>query len=478
MNKFAICVVFALSLLFVCFQVSAQTPIFSTRVNEALKKQIDPVTGYWTKIIFSDSSELTTSFSTSAGLAAALSDETGTELSVFNRGPSLVGNPTIDSDYAADRMVNGDFGTSTGWTVGSGWAISGGVATHTGGGGTATLSRADIVGTVGNLERLKITISGRTAGTITLGIGGQTSMTLSTNTVHTFYTKSVTTGGYIITPTSTFDGSLDLAIVQAQTNGLLTLDGGITVNNGQLTVPQGSSTYPGITFANSINGKVGIYTDGNNVFYNSGTVVPAAVIGVNFALYSDLAGIYIGANSDAVLLRNSPNFLEMRKTTNPQYLRLDGSYTDGNNYKGLKIGGDGVFLIDQQGTGISNVPFVFNQNSSVTGKAVDFQVGGTTTVYWDNKGKAFWGTVGDSTGTPGNATLNTVTGKSAIAAGQTTMTLTNSNIASTSLIDITPLDIDATATTWKYSVDSGGVGTVTVNAAATATWKFSWKVCN
>ena len=156
------------------------------------------------------------------------------------------------------------------------------------------------------------------------------------------------------------------------------------------------------------------------------------------------------------------------------------AYTDASNYSNLKLYSDSSgynFKADQLGTGIANRPFIFNQDSAVTGKAWDFQVNGTSKIYWDASGKSFHGTVGDSTGTPGNATLNTVTGKSAIAAASNNMTLTNSNIAATSLLHITPLDIDVTAMTWKYSV-AAGVGTVTVNAAATANLRFSWHVIN
>ncbi len=415
----------------------------------------------------------------SAGLASALSDETGTGLSVFSTTPSLSGNPTIDSAYAADRMINGDFGTSTGWTVGAGWAISGGVATHTGGGGTATLSRSDIVGVVGQLERLIITISGRTAGTITLGIGGQTSITLSTNAVQTVYLKSTTTGAYTITPTTTFDGSVGVSIVQAQTNGVLTNDGGITINNGQLIVGRGSTVYPSILFKDSA--ILGFFSNvSGRITIDVGGSIAHEWSSISYDILSNTGLLRFGASNDVVLTRNTTDFLEMRRATNNQTFGVDETYTDASNLSRLEISATSSgykITANQQGTGIGNKPFIFNQNSSIAGKCFDLQVGGTSTVYWDNKGKAFWGTVGDSSGSPGNATLNTVTGKSAIAAGQTTMTLTNSNIASTSLIDITPLDIDATATTWKYSVGSG-VGTVTVNLAATSTWKFSWKVCN
>lgn len=126
-------------------------------------------------------------------------------------------------------------------------------------------------------------------------------------------------------------------------------------------------------------------------------------------------------------------------------------------------------------------------------------------------GRIYTGAVGDSTGTPGIATLNAVSGKSAIAAGAIiaqfikyaiwlsknpdfiryilpllyckfielsySCTITNSNAAASSLVFITPLDIDSTLTTWK-AVPAGGNFTVTGNGTATANWKFQWCVIN
>ena len=556
MNKYITHGLFALSL-FITGNLYAQTPLNSTKVNEALKQQLD-ADGHWTKIIFSDLTEQTTasagganvvgtstsvdseialfsgttgkvikratatgiitgtsgvigSFSTSAGLAAALSDETGTGLSVFNITPSFSGNPTINSDYAANRVANGTFNTDlTGWS-GANWTWDASGAVIHASGATTALTQAGTVGVVGQKEKITFTIGGTPASTVTVGIGGQTSSTFNTTGTKTVYLTSTTTSALAFTPATGFTGTIDNVTVQAQTNGLLTVDGGITVNNGQVLTKKGSATLPVYSFYD--NPTAGMYYDepntGVRIAINSATTGVLFSAGTTY-LYSQQIGI---GGGDIFLQRNSANFHEWRNGTNVQYGRLDGSYTDGSNLWGLKLGGDGSISMDMLGTGLgathpitftnslvqasgnesaykfnyttnkaagNDTGLVINQtdtSSPGTSILIDAQVGGTSTFNINNSGKAFWGTVGDSTGTPGNATLNTVTGKSAIAAGQTTMALTNSNIASTSIIDITPLDIDTTATTWKYSVETG-VGTVTVNAAATATWKFSWKVCN
>ena len=87
-------------------------------------------------------------------------------------------------------------------------------------------------------------------------------------------------------------------------------------------------------------------------------------------------------------------------------------------------------------------------------------------------------TKGDSTGAPGNATLNTPQGQSAIAAAATACTITSNLCTSaTTNVFVTPLDNDATLTSFKV-VATNGSFTVTGNAAATATWKFAWLVVN
>lgn len=86
-------------------------------------------------------------------------------------------------------------------------------------------------------------------------------------------------------------------------------------------------------------------------------------------------------------------------------------------------------------------------------------------------------TAGDSSASPGDATLNNAAGKSAIAAGASAAVITSSKVSSTSIILVTPLDNDTTLTRFK-AVPASGSFTVTGNANATATWKFQWFVVN
>jgi hypothetical protein len=81
----------------------------------------------------------------------------------------------------------------------------------------------------------------------------------------------------------------------------------------------------------------------------------------------------------------------------------------------------------------------------------------------------------DSTGTPGAATINKPTGKSAIAAGASSVVITNSLVTAASRVIITPHARDATCKE-IIAVPAAGFFTVSGTANATAALPFSWQV--
>lgn len=80
----------------------------------------------------------------------------------------------------------------------------------------------------------------------------------------------------------------------------------------------------------------------------------------------------------------------------------------------------------------------------------------------------------DSSGTPGNVTNNSGSGRAAIAAAATTVVVTSSAVAATDHVFIQPRAI-GTPTLWSV-VTAAGSFTVTVNVAAGATWPFDFVV--
>jgi hypothetical protein len=84
----------------------------------------------------------------------------------------------------------------------------------------------------------------------------------------------------------------------------------------------------------------------------------------------------------------------------------------------------------------------------------------------------------DSSGTPGNVTNNSMSGRAAFAAAGTAVVVTNSQVTTTSEIFIQLRTADATLTIARVTAQAAGSFTVTGNAAATAIAAFSFLVTN
>lgn len=135
-------------------------------------------------------------------------------------GEGAAGASSIEVRFcslSSNLVLNGDFAVATGWTAGSGWTIAGGVATHTV--GTATLYQEfpDIKLRQDSLlyayaipYQVIYTVSGRTVGDITVGLGSGSGTARSSNATFTeiiFCTGAAPTLSF--TPSNDFDGSID-----------------------------------------------------------------------------------------------------------------------------------------------------------------------------------------------------------------------------------------------------------------------------
>lgn len=110
--------------------------------------------------------------------------------------------------YDGDELI-----TSAGWTVTAGWTESpDDTFTHTS--GITTLSHSATV-VSGTKYRLSWTVTGRTAGSFTVAIGGQSQ---ATNTATgTLDITASNTSALVITPTTDFDGVISLVSAKALT---------------------------------------------------------------------------------------------------------------------------------------------------------------------------------------------------------------------------------------------------------------------
>lgn len=84
----------------------------------------------------------------------------------------------------------------------------------------------------------------------------------------------------------------------------------------------------------------------------------------------------------------------------------------------------------------------------------------------------------DSSGTPGNATINNLSGRAAFAAAASTVVITNSLVTAASKVFVSLGGSDATLTGPVRVTPAAGSFTVTGNAAATGTTVFDFLVVN
>jgi len=167
-------------------------------------------------------------------------------------------NATMTDGYGPDVVTNGDFASDSGWDKGTGWTISGGVATHSGGtDGNLNNTGYTVSAPSNKTVTITYTISGHTAGSVRVGLAGGNAQLLTFKAANGTYTESVTnTGGnlYVRFQTAGFLGSIDNVSVRQspalkwRPHNILTHSGDLTnagwINNG-LTVTTGQNDFEG-----------------------------------------------------------------------------------------------------------------------------------------------------------------------------------------------------------------------------------------
>ena len=138
------------------------------------------------------------------------------ELDVRVSGTTVLGVAGFQGQRARtlglDVVINGGFDTDSDWSLGTGWSISGGVATHAAG-FNGNLQQSGIM-TKGQTYKGSIVVSGMTAGTVTFTFGASTpSLIISANGSYTI--EGPVDGTNInIFANAAFDGSVDNVICQ------------------------------------------------------------------------------------------------------------------------------------------------------------------------------------------------------------------------------------------------------------------------
>lgn len=135
--------------------------------------------------------------------------------------PILRGTPV-----GGNIVTNGDFASETGWTLGTGWAIGSGTlnATAVTTGQSAEFAGAGVVS--GNVYRIRYTISGYTAGGVSIFLGTAGAARSANGTYEEYLTATASGAATFIRRTSNFTGSIDNVEI-------------VNVSAGQVTAPYG-----------------------------------------------------------------------------------------------------------------------------------------------------------------------------------------------------------------------------------------------
>lgn len=116
---------------------------------------------------------------------------------------SIKGNSATDLPAYSSELL-----TSAGWTVTSGWTESpDDIFTHTSGGGTTSITHSATI-TNGAKYQIGWTITGRTTGSVTISVGGESSG--SQTATGTWGPTAGSTAAFTITPTTDFNGTISL----------------------------------------------------------------------------------------------------------------------------------------------------------------------------------------------------------------------------------------------------------------------------
>lgn len=134
-------------------------------------------------------------------------------------GPELLTNGNFEAPLSPEMVNNNafSFNPDDDWTWGANWSHdqTNLNALH-GAGDTAALSQ-DVSALAGYSYKVVFTVSGRTAGSVTVSLGGATGAARSTNATFTEYLTASSTAALAFTPTVDFDGAIDSVSVKKLT---------------------------------------------------------------------------------------------------------------------------------------------------------------------------------------------------------------------------------------------------------------------
>ena len=362
----------------------------------------------------------------------------------------FIGTASTDAPPLSSELLTTSNWTSTGWT--GDFTVG---FTHTTG-NTSVLSNT-LAAVIGTYYKVQLTITGRTAGTVTIGFGGETRTVTGTRS---FEPIAITTGNLTITPTTDFNGTI---IVSVRTIGLASPSVTISpsAGSGQITMRAtnvSNNTIIGLEAGQRLSSS-GVGDDGgNNTFFgyragrNSTTVRYNTFIGGQAGEFTST-----GTDNTAVgrLALNS-NTTGLENTAIGAFAGLNS-----NGLQNIFIGGNAGY---NNTTGFNNLFVGYNAGRFITGGVTantiptnSIFIGRDARAAADNQGNQI--VIGN--GTTGLGTNTTIIGTTA-----TTITGLYGNIRLVSGMGTAPASATATGTTGDIVVTAGFIYVCT----ATNTW--------
>lgn len=180
----------------------------------------------------------------SANLAAAITDETGSGAAVFATSPSFI-TPNIGSATASGLTLTGITGSTQCLQVNTSGVVSGTSAACGGGGGSGTVT--SVAATVPSgfaVGGSPVTTTGTLALTYSVAAGGQIIGSSAANTA-----------GFTATPTLGASGTLGSLTFGNGTSGTLTLQTATGAITGTVSIPSGTDTLVNLTGTQTLSNK-------------------------------------------------------------------------------------------------------------------------------------------------------------------------------------------------------------------------------
>jgi hypothetical protein len=402
---------------------------------------------------------------TGTGVALLTQDSAGKSgLSVFDSGvTTLQGSTATDYPTLGAELLTGGTWTSTDWTGdASGW-------THTTG-NVSPLSYSATV-TVGNLYEIKVIRTGGTTGTATMTIGGAAAGTISAGAATYYHApKATATTGLVITPGSTFDGTIVVSVKQitAVSTPLYSL----LDSTGTARMEMRVGTATGNTFIGIGAGRYN--TTGNNnsaqgyaALFNNTTGTQNSAQGM-YALYSNTTGSYNSAQGYAALINNTTGsnnsaqgMYALNSNTTGERNSAQGYAALYSNTTGSYNSAQGYIALYSNTTGGSNSAQGYaalysnttgNYNSA-QGVSAGRYIADGTTANATGSNSLFLGA--NTRALADGQTNQIVIGDSAIGLGSNTVVLGNSSITTTVLRG--NVGIGTTTPAQKLDIASGNV---------------------